>query len=450
MHATAYSALLLAVLSGTAAANSDPIQLDPTAANIRHAGHIYYNIATGEKITTMIDSGDLQSPADATIGREIWIADTGNPCADQGYSSSYFFALDDPEGTTSLSLNAIMVDWGDIPFNTVVDCVQIHWVTDHQDTDTDSDSQPDGVWGLGGTWTYWDNCNGRSPLVECVSMPIIQFKFSSLFGEFPSDPNTLTKWTADIDLAMDFAASLTFEIGDNDSDPQGAAAYNPRSDLNDADSNSVPDIDIDQDNLADWCWSVQFVQPGTIDLDDADGDDDTSTGIDGDPSALATIGIAFGSPTPGHAEIDSMGDWRWIPDSFTGPTEDAFTLGSTQNPDGSGVFIPAGSFDFGGLNCTPGQPGGYTPAAHFQTILYGPSSPCGISCPWDLPSESNPGECNGGDGQLNFIDISNFLSLFADGNLLVDFAGNPDGSSDGQLNFLDVSAFLSGFAAGCP
>lgn len=54
------------------------------------------------------------------------------------------------------------------------------------------------------------------------------------------------------------------------------------------------------------------------------------------------------------------------------------------------------------------------------------------------------------DGQLNFSDVSSFLSLFAAGDLSVDFSGSPDGLPDGQLNFLDVSEFLSLFAAGCP
>jgi len=57
------------------------------------------------------------------------------------------------------------------------------------------------------------------------------------------------------------------------------------------------------------------------------------------------------------------------------------------------------------------------------------------------------GECNAdlnGDGDLNFFDVSAFLSLFSAGDLGVDFNG------DGDLNFFDVSAFLSAYGAGCP
>jgi len=49
-----------------------------------------------------------------------------------------------------------------------------------------------------------------------------------------------------------------------------------------------------------------------------------------------------------------------------------------------------------------------------------------------------------GDGDLNFFDVSAFLSAFSAMDSAADFTG------DGQFNFFDVSAFLSAFAAGCP
>jgi FG-GAP repeat len=57
-----------------------------------------------------------------------------------------------------------------------------------------------------------------------------------------------------------------------------------------------------------------------------------------------------------------------------------------------------------------------------------------ISCAADLT----------GDGELNFFDVSAFLSAFNDGDSSADFTG------DGNFNFFDVSAFLKAFAAGCP
>lgn len=47
-------------------------------------------------------------------------------------------------------------------------------------------------------------------------------------------------------------------------------------------------------------------------------------------------------------------------------------------------------------------------------------------------------------GQLNFFDVSAFISLLAAEDLDADLTG------DGQLNFFDVSAFLTLFGQGCP
>ena len=49
-----------------------------------------------------------------------------------------------------------------------------------------------------------------------------------------------------------------------------------------------------------------------------------------------------------------------------------------------------------------------------------------------------------GDGDLNFFDISAFLSAFNAQDAAADFNG------DGQFNFFDISDFLSAFSAGCP
>lgn len=49
-----------------------------------------------------------------------------------------------------------------------------------------------------------------------------------------------------------------------------------------------------------------------------------------------------------------------------------------------------------------------------------------------------------GDGNLNFFDVSAFLSAFGKMQSEADFTG------DGMYNFFDVSAFLAAFSAGCP
>ncbi|MBO6514221.1 MAG: hypothetical protein JJ974_09690, partial [Phycisphaerales bacterium] len=122
----AKSALSLALAAGiasTAAANNTPTKLDPSVGQIKHVAHIYFNVATGEKITTLIGAGDAQRPVDGEENTEIWLQDLGAQCADFGDTTSFFYQMDDPSDTTTL--NDFLFDWGDIEMDTVVDCVQI-------------------------------------------------------------------------------------------------------------------------------------------------------------------------------------------------------------------------------------------------------------------------------------------------------------------------------------
>ena len=56
------------------------------------------------------------------------------------------------------------------------------------------------------------------------------------------------------------------------------------------------------------------------------------------------------------------------------------------------------------------------------------------SCPADLT----------GEGDLNFLDVSAFITAFGMQDPVADFTG------EGSFNFLDVSAFLAAFGEGCP
>lgn len=58
---------------------------------------------------------------------------------------------------------------------------------------------------------------------------------------------------------------------------------------------------------------------------------------------------------------------------------------------------------------------------------------CELECSADLNS----------DGTVNFLDISSFLILFVDQDLIVDL------NDDGSLNFLDVTLFLDAYGIGC-
>lgn len=411
-------------IAGSAGANETPTKIDPSVGKLNHVAHIYFNVATGEKITTLLGERDAQRAVDGVDSSEVWLQTTAAMCADNGLTTEYYYDMDDPEDPSTL--HEYLFDWGDITMDTVVDCVQIHWVTDHQDTDSDGDMLADGVPGFSAEWTYWDAMNGRAPAFDCVAAPLISIGFYNLPGEL-SDPldQELAFYTADIDLGTSFGTSLTFEIGDTDGDLQGAAVHNSELDERFSGLPGVPDIDLDGNGLADWGWSLIFNQPGTVDVDNADGDNDHTTGVDGDILALETAGVAFGAPTPGHPEFDSVTQtWSWVSDGPTaGLAEDVF---NTAHLDGSSLIMD-GPWFFGGLDCSPDE-GGYIPAAMFQTVLYGPSAGHCRSCPFDL-------NC---DFEIDFFDISYFLTN------MVDFNG------DTVFDFFDISVFLNGFSAGCP
>ena len=71
----------------------------------------------------------------------------------------------------------------------------------------------------------------------------------------------------------------------------------------------------------------------------------------------------------------------------------------------------------------------------------GPSS--GSAYVFDTIIEPCPADITG-DGQLNFFDVSRFLTFFQIKDPIADF------TNDGLFNFFDVSAFLQAFAKGCP
>jgi len=426
----AKSALSLALAAGiasTAVASNTPTTLSPNNTTVNKVAHIYFNIASGERVVTLLGDGQT-APADTGLGGPVWSALVNNTCESAGFSTNFFFGVDDNSGTTSLSTAVTNLDFADIEANTVVDCIHINWVTDHDDVDADSDGLGDGVVGLAGQWTIWDADNGREA-DRSTRTELISFIFTDLPGDTDPSPDFLAGYTADIDLVASFTGTdLSFEIGDDDSDPQEAAIHNAGIGLLDNNFDGLPDSDLDGDGLFDWSWGVRFFQPGTEDFD-SDGTPD------GDPAdGFKTIGITFGSPA-GVATDDGAGGWTWDietseHDSGTG-VEDAFALFAP--PDLNGDIIHAGFFWFGGFACvdTPNPGDGYNPPAQFEFQMFGPSgTPGDTSC--------SPADLND-DGVLNFFDVSLFLA---------DFGMGGDYNGDGTVNFFDVSFFLADFNNG--
>lgn len=438
-----FAVLTVALVAGTASslvyAEESPTKLDANQANIHQVAHIYYNISTDERVVTVLGDSQTQG-ADNGISGPIWTSLVGNQCAAQGFSSGMYFAIDAPTSSGDFVSGYTLVDWAEIELDTVVDCVHINWVTDHDDSDLNSDGIGDGVDGLAGQWTFFDADNGRA-IDGSTRLPVISFTFTQLPGDTtPSEDGFLAGYSADVDLGVAFgSSSLVFEFGDSDGDLQGATFGN--NDI-DTDSDGIgdgvsvanldrnfdgnPDGDLDGDGLFDWSWGVRFYQPGTTDFDGdgiLDGD-----AADGD----RVIGINFGAPE-GEAIDNGDGTWTWeidstLPDAGVG-AEDQFALylGTVHQ----GVFF------LGGFSCEANPNGQYTPSAMFAQQLFGPSSTVMDGC--NLADLAEP------FGELNFFDVSAFLSAFSAQDSAADLA-----EPQGVFNFFDVSAFLSLYGSGCP
>ncbi len=430
------SALILVlsagVVCGVARGEDSPSQLPVARGQVVQVAHIYYHVASGERVITLAGDDSLPDQADSAgadwSSGPIWSVMSDDPCPAVSDGGSPFFVVDDnsPGGMTGFEV----LDFGDIALDSVVDMVHIEWITGHNDTDEDSDGIGDGVVGLGGQWTYWDADNGRAINVS-TRLPLISVLFANLPGNIFGD-GFFAGYTADIDLRSILPEdSLTFEIGDsdgvstatyfhNDVDTDGDGIGDGVSIANaDRDFDGLPDSDLDGDGLFDWGWSVRFYQPGTADLD-GDGV------IDGDfADSQKPIGVSFARPAGVWVE-QGNGSWTW---EMPIPAPGDYGYGAEE---GVALYfdgLHAGML-FGILSCTSE---GFTPLGQFRAQLVGPGGGSGC-CPVDI-------NC---DGELNFFDISKFLELFAAGDLQADFTG------DGKLNFFDISAFLSAFNTGCP
>lgn len=93
------------------------------------------------------------------------------------------------------------------------------------------------------------------------------------------------------------------------------------------------------------------------------------------------------------------------------------------------------SIELAGSQAFIGAPANFRENAPGRGIAYVYNIEClSDSCTADLTN----------DGELNFFDVSAFLSAFNEQDLSADF------TADGEFNFFDVSAFLEAFSAGCP
>ncbi|MFK7759319.1 MAG: GC-type dockerin domain-anchored protein [Phycisphaerales bacterium] len=149
-----------------------------------------------------------------------------------------------------------------------------------------------------------------------------------------------------------------------------------------------------------------------------------SVSIDGNFASVSAIQTDSGNLNAIKAYLFAFGDGGWdesaiIIDSGVSGTENT---SSAVDLSGDSVFV--GSIGRGKLD-------GFFWQGGIASVF---DISCFRLCSADLTL----------DGDLNFFDVSAFLSLFAASDVAADFDG------DGDLNFFDVSAFLAAFASGCP
>ncbi len=413
----ATSALSLAIAAGCLAtpamASEDrtPEQYHMGTMKSQFQGHIYYNVATGEKIAIAATTG-VRPAAAGDEAQLAWVLDNGDPCGVGGTVG----ILDDP---STSNIDNTWLDWGDIHSDTLVDCFSFSVASLIPDVDTDTDGFGDGVVGFGTIWDVRDVTNGFG---DCVTqLPLAGFLFATLPGNL-APPGLVSTYTFIVDLTSSSSSSSNamFELGDTDSDAQSAFSVN---------LNSFSDIDADGGH--DFGYSQTYIQPGTQDLD---GD----SVIDGD---VANQGLtAINASAPRGVPVDNMdGTWFIDQDQNVNPvtlangtgSEDVFDL-----YDAFGTYV--GSFAFGDFSCDAGAEVPYT---SMDLSLFGPAGHQPFSPPMDCFAELT------GDNppNLNLQDVFAYLALF-NAN---DPAAELTGDDPINLNLQDVFAYLALFNAGC-
>lgn len=437
----ALSLLLAAGMVAPAVADTSfPIAPKGVHSGARMMGHIYVNVATGEKIATTIAAGPR-----GALPPEVWMSDNDVPCAvlndnsTNTYTTNFVAGHDDPfyvypgTGTdfTPLNTNSTYLNWGDVAADTVVDTIQVSTFANHPDVDGDGDLLADGVEGLACTWSFFEGDNGVN---SCTTREAIAaVTLVGIPGRLGA--TGIEGYIYTLDLAgTDPADSISFEIGDTDGDLQGAAVHNP---LGNADNV----LDIDLDGLVDFSYGIRYTQPG---VEDFDGD-----GIpDGNPnnreetySELAAPRLTIQPTPPTTFEVDPISAGNEdIFDIVVGPVV----------PEGNVHF---GTFFYGGFSCDANNNGifegnnaaqgiqDYRPYASFFMAMFAGDTPP-PPCRADLFPVAQ------GDGVLNFFDLSTFLGYFNTQNPIADFF--PVAAGDGLFNFFDLSTYIAEFNAGCP
>lgn len=289
-------------------------------------GHIYINLATGERVVTRVGARPVQ-PRGASGSHAVWLASDGATCPDGGAVGTVGLVdrpdLDPSDQYYPIATGALRLDWGDIAFDTVVDSISLTYYSAHDDPDGA------GVEGFGATWHWFDNDSGYN-YCGIHRLPVHKITLSNLPGG-PGN-SALGGWAITLDLAGDFDEPQTFELGDTDGDPQGAAFHYP-----------FGGFDFDGDGLHDFSYAVEFHQPGTMDFD---GDGMPN----GDPGNTARTGVRLVTPRGQAVPIPNSPTNRWTVDPVDPPPaaqgmEDSFAYLTRLFPD---FLVYFGTFWYSG------------------------------------------------------------------------------------------------------
>ena len=419
----AKSGLTLAMAAGfaatTAAHAADDRQAQPglRAMKSMPVGHIYYNPATGERVVTPWDS----RPRNASAA--LWISNNTDPCATGGTVGIIDDVDLDGDGLGDLFGGACVGGtfpcegtwnnwWGDIAFDTVVDCMVVSYGILAPDLDADSDSIGDGIVGYDMFMTFSDNDNGFGADLPGLSgrSCILDLGITTLPGVVGVLP---PGFVAVYLLTLDFASaapSLVFELGDSDgvddagTGISGGAIYG-----------GPTGVDKDSDGLGDFSFAMRFDQ-STLGTTGAPG---VSKGANG----FNAVADFLGNPGDTAPSAPATGLFDALDIYSTGPS-----CPPTTSP-----YI--GTFFFGGFTCAAPSP---VPYASGYLELYGPG---GVADPCQANFDGSP-------LPADFTDVLTFLTDF--GGACTDGIGNFDFSTGGVPNncdFSDVLAFLTNFGS---
>jgi hypothetical protein len=364
----ANTGLILAMVAGCGAvASAADVQPGLKSLKSYHAGHIYYNVATGERVVI----NNEQQVRDLT---PVWIADNDDPCGLGGTIGVVSDAAD-------ASVDDVHISWGDIPTGSVIDCVTFDFGATIPDVDADMDGIGDGIAGYNLLTAFSSETNGFG---ETTKVYLAAFTLTDLPANTPDVPaGFLAVYEITLDLANDFV--------DGDGNPVDLTL-------------TFDGPDLDGDDLSDFGYAHQFEQPSVGGAIAGRGQVAPTGNMLPDAQGLEdAVDIYDGLPT-GDLDADLNSSGNYVGTFFFGGFDCATDTPFSQ--------MEMSLFGGGGSGPTPcnaadtAEPFGELDFFDVQTYL-------GQFSGDDLAADLAP--VGAPDGVLDFFDVQVFLAAFSAG-----------------------------------